>query len=62
MLINIPGYAFLVGGGRDNMIENNLVINAGKQILYDDRAYDGYHNDGWYAKTVKRLTAVYGSL
>ena len=44
------------------MIENNLVINAGKQILYDDRAYDGYHNDGWYAKIVKRLTAVYGSL
>ena len=53
VLINIPGYAFLVGGGRDNMIENNLVINAGKQILYDDRAYDGYHNDGWYAKNCK---------
>ena len=53
VLINIPGYAFLVGGGRDNMIENNLVINAGKQILYDDRSYDGYHNDGWYAKNCK---------
>ena len=35
------------------MIENNLVINAGKQIIYDDRAYDGYHNDGWYAKNCK---------
>ena len=53
VLINIPGYAFLIGGGRDNMIENNLVINAGKQIIYDDCAYDGYQNDGWYAKNCK---------
>ena len=53
LFINISGNALAFGGGRDNMIENNLVINAGKQILYDDRAYDGYHNDGWYAKNCK---------
>ena len=53
ILINIPGYAILVGGGRDNCIENNLIINSGNLILYDDRAYEGYHNDGWYAKNCK---------
>ena len=53
ILINIPGYAILVGGGRDNTIENNLVINSSRMIDYDDRAYDGYHNDGWYAKNCK---------
>ncbi|MEG2080513.1 MAG: right-handed parallel beta-helix repeat-containing protein [Oscillospiraceae bacterium] len=53
VLINIPGYALLIGGGRDNMIENNLIINSEKQINYDARAYDGYHNDGWYAKNCK---------
>ena len=53
ILVNIPGYAILVGGGRDNTIENNLVINSSKMIDYDDRAYDGYHNDGWYAKNCK---------
>lgn len=50
VLINIPGRAFLVGGGRDEIIRDNLIINAGIGIHYDDRAYDGYHNGGWYAK------------
>lgn len=53
VLINIPGYAFLIGGGRDNKVTDNLIINAQKGIDYDDRAYDGYHNDGWYSKNVK---------
>ena len=53
VLINIPGYAFLIGGGRDNIVTDNLIINAQKGIDYDDRAYDGYHNDGWYSKNVK---------
>ena len=53
VLINIPGYAFLIGGGRDNKVTDNLIINAQKGIDYDDRAYDGYHNDGWYGKNVK---------
>lgn len=53
LLVNIPGYAFLVGGGRDNRITDNLIINAGVGLHYDDRPYDGYHNDGWYAKNCK---------
>lgn len=38
LLINIPGCAFLLGGGRDLKIENNLIINAATPIYYDDRA------------------------
>lgn len=53
VLINIPGYAILVGGGRDHDIRNNLVINAGTALHYDDRAYEGYHKDGWFAKNCK---------
>lgn len=53
VLVNIPGYAILAGGGRDNTITNNLIINSGNVLNYDDRAYDGYHNDGWYAKNCK---------
>lgn len=52
VIINIPGYAFLIGGGRDNNVTDNLIINAQKGIDYDDRAYDGYHNGGWYVKNV----------
>lgn len=38
LLINIPGCAFLLGGGRDLKIENNQIINAATPIYYDDRA------------------------
>lgn len=53
VLVNIPGYGFLIGGGRDHIVKNNIIINSQKGINYDDRAYDGYHNDGWYAKNCK---------
>lgn len=52
VLVNIPSYAFLIGGGRDNTVTDNLIINAQKGIDYDDRLYDGYHNNGWFAKNV----------
>lgn len=48
VLINIPSYGFLIGGGRDNQINDNLIINAKLGFHYDDRVYDGFHNDGWY--------------
>ncbi len=49
VLINIPKYAIHAGGGRDNIIQNNLIINAGDQaIKYDDRARDGAINNGWF--------------
>lgn len=52
-LLNIPGNGFLIGGGRDMKIENNLIVNAGTPIWYDDRAIEGIEDGGWFthAKT-----------
>ncbi|MGN0532431.1 MAG: right-handed parallel beta-helix repeat-containing protein [Eubacterium sp.] len=49
LLVNIPGNAFLLGGGRDLKITNNVVINAGVPMAYDDRAIAGIENKGWFA-------------
>ena len=49
LLINIPKYGILIGGGRDNIIKNNIIVNAGKQsIYYDQRARDGALSGGWF--------------
>lgn len=40
LLVNIYGYAFLLGGGRDLEVKNNVIVNAGMPIYYDDRAID----------------------
>lgn len=49
LLVNIPGCAFLLGGGRDLKITNNVVVNAGTPISYDDRAIAGIEDGGWFA-------------
>ncbi len=42
VIANVTGYGIQVGGGRDNIIENNLLINTKKATIdYDDRARDG---------------------
>lgn len=57
VLIGIPKYAIHAGGGRDNVIENNLIVNAGDQaIKYDDRARDGALNGGWFNEHVNENT------
>lgn len=48
LLINIPGCAFLLGGGRDLKIENNLIINAATPIYYDDRAIVDSSASSWF--------------
>lgn len=41
ILANITGYGMLVGGGRDNVVKNNLIINTGMSaMLYDTRSRD----------------------
>ncbi len=41
IIVNTSSYAILAGGGRDNVIENNLLINTGNYpIFYDQRARD----------------------
>ncbi len=50
LLVNIPRYGILVGGGRDNLIKNNIIINAGRYaVYYDERAREGaLDKNGWF--------------
>ncbi len=48
VLYNVTGKAFLVGGGRDNVVFNNIMINSEYPILFDDRLRDGMLNNGWF--------------
>ncbi|MGN1408939.1 MAG: right-handed parallel beta-helix repeat-containing protein, partial [Eubacteriales bacterium] len=48
ILINVRKYAFLIGGGRDNVVRDNIIIGESREpILYDDRNRDGFVNGGW---------------
>ncbi len=48
ILINVLDQSFEVGGGRDNIVRDNLIINPGATALeYDDRNRDGFVNGGW---------------
>lgn len=49
LLLNIAGNGFLLGGGRDLKVENNLIINAATPVFYDDRAIAGIVDGGWFA-------------
>jgi len=57
ILINIPSCGFMLGGGRDLSVTNNLIINTGTAIRYDDRARDGVVNNGWFRAGVSDLNA-----
>ena len=52
LLINVHKNGFLIGGGRDNKVWGNVVVNAGWGITYDDRLRDGLLNNGWAVKAV----------
>lgn len=61
LLINIPGDGFLLGGGRDLIIENNILVNTGTPIYYDDRAIEGLKDGGWFGHS-KEGGALWQSL
>ncbi len=49
LLINIPRNSIHIGGGRDNVVENNIIVNSGENAIYfDERARDGALNKGWF--------------
>lgn len=49
LLINIPRNSIHIGGGRDNIVTNNIIVNSGNNAIYfDDRARDGALNNGWF--------------
>jgi len=48
LLINVRGNGFLVGGGRDNTVVNNIILNSDIPIHFDARARDAITKNGWY--------------
>lgn len=51
ILINVKKNAFLAGGGRDNIIRDNVIFgDTHTPIQYDDRNRDGFVNGGWAAQ------------
>ncbi len=55
ILVNIPKNGFMLGGGRDLYVCNNIIINAGTAIRYDDRAREGVVSNGWFRGHVSSL-------
>lgn len=62
LLVNIPGYTTLFGGGRDNIISNNIQINYGngKGLQYDNRGqgWAWYHAAGPDGECYGELAAL----
>ncbi|MBO4883681.1 MAG: right-handed parallel beta-helix repeat-containing protein [Clostridia bacterium] len=67
LVIDVKKNGFLIGGGRDNRITDNVVVNCGTGIKYDDRGRDAFVGNGWARAAVidyetgsmwKRLRAV----
>ena len=52
ILVDIPKFGFQVGGGRENIVKGNVLIDCGIPIAYDSRCRDGFVNDGWYREAV----------
>lgn len=57
LLIDVGKNGFLVGGGRENTVEKNVLIHCGTPISYDDRNRDGFVNDGWARAAVNKPDA-----
>ena len=56
LLINIPNYAIFIGGGRDMLVYENVIINAkNSAIRYDARARDAVLNKTWFSEDLENL-------
>lgn len=49
VLVNVPKAGFMLGGGRNLRVYNNLIINADTAIRYDERAREGVLSGGWFS-------------
>lgn len=50
-------FGIMIGGGRDNQVYNNIIINSPQQaIYYDSRMRDGEFDGGWYGPMAPRGT------
>lgn len=57
LLIGVGKNGFLVGGGRENTVKGNVLIDCGTPIQYDDRNRDGFVHDGWARAAVNKPDA-----
>ena len=54
LIVNCKQNGFLIGGGRDNNVYNNVLLNCETPICYDDRARDGaLHEDSWFKHSME---------
>ncbi len=53
LLIGARKNGFLIGGGRDIKVYNNIIVGSSWGIQYDDRGRDGFLNNGWAVKAVE---------
>ena len=54
LIVNCKQNGFLIGGGRDNNVYNNVLINCETPIRYDDRARDGaLHAESWFKHSME---------
>ncbi|MBP3917757.1 MAG: right-handed parallel beta-helix repeat-containing protein [Clostridia bacterium] len=60
LLIHVKKYSVLIGGGRECVFENNVIIDSGiSAIHYDDRNRDGFVHDGWARAAVNQPDAAH---
>ncbi|MFA6109187.1 MAG: right-handed parallel beta-helix repeat-containing protein [Candidatus Latescibacterota bacterium] len=63
LLVNVRKFAFLIGGGRDNVVRDNIIVDAGKMAVhFDARARDGFVSDGWYRSIRDRRNSQWQAL
>ncbi len=55
VFIDVGCRAFLIGGGRDHVVKNNLIVRCGEGIQYDDRFREGHLFGGWYGDVLTEM-------
>lgn len=60
LIVNTTSNAFMIGGGRDNVIENNIIINStSKPINYDNRTRDAMlDSSAWFSHNIEMSNVI----
>lgn len=62
ILVNIPQKAFHLGGGRDLIVKNNIIINTGETAFsYDSRGIEGLRG-GWFVYSTSPDSGMWKTL
>ena len=55
LIVNTSAWGMLIGGGRGNTIEGNVIVDPAKEAIYhDSRLRDGEFSGGWYGTMASR--------